>query len=237
MAKTRLLYLTDFDVLEDTAQILEYWPDGESFCLVLNQTVFYPGGGGQPADAGNLVFDDITLPIQELWLDDGGVVIHRVASIPNGFTAGATVHMKVDAATRLKHCRLHSAGHVIDWAVSRLDYDWSPTKGAHFPDMSFVEYETAGAKPDDAQEAIQAACDQLIAAGSSNTIKFMDDAGNELKAPDLGHLQAQRFVAYNDFETLCGGTHVADIAQIGQLIVRKVKKKKNIVKVSYALAF
>src|SRR5699024_7469561 len=105
--------------------------------LILDQTVFYPGGGGQPADTGELVFGDTAMPLQDMEMTDDGVVMHRVAACPEGLRAGSTVHMKVDAETRTKHDRLHSAGHVIDLGVYELHFDWTPTKGAHFPSMSF----------------------------------------------------------------------------------------------------
>lgn len=238
MAKTQLLYLPRFDVLEGDAQVVECRPEGDSMCVILAQTVFYPGGGGQPADAGELLFADIALPLQELWMDDDARVIHRVASSPvsaKRLRPGSVVHMKVDVDTRIRHNRLHSAGHIIDIAVSRLGYDWTPTKGAHFPHMAFVEYTTQNALAADAKIQLQAQCDQLIAAGSTNTIKFMDDTGVVLAPASLGHLETERVVEYDGFAIACGGTHVSDIAQVGRMLVKKVKKKKGVVKVSYTL--
>lgn len=235
MTKTQLLYLPAFGVLQRDATVLECQPDGDSLCVVLDQTVFYPGGGGQPADTGELIVNNVATPVQEIWMNDEGVVMHRIESFPDGLQAGVTVHIKVDETSRSLNCRLHSAGHVLDWAVSQLGYGWTPTKGAHFPHMSFVEYEANESLEDGAKESIQAQCDQLVAAGSTNTIKFVDEGGNELNNPGLGHLDAERIVAYDDFSVSCGGTHVADIATIGKIVVRKVKKKKNVVKVSYAL--
>lgn len=235
MAKTQLLYLATFDALEDDATVVECRPHGDAVDVILDRTVFYPGGGGQPADTGELIYDDVRLPLQQLWLDDDGTVVHRFAASAHAPAVGARVHMCVDAATRQQHCRLHSAGHVIDMAVSRLGYDWTPTKGAHFPHMSFVEYAATAPLADNAREQLQSQCNELIAAGSTNTITFLDPAGDELATPSLGHLDTERIVAYDDFAVACGGTHVANIAAIGTLAINKTKKKKGVVKVSYTL--
>lgn len=234
MEKTRLLYLPEFNVTAGTATVIECRPNNDCCDLVLDQTVFYPGGGGQPADTGQLVAGDVTLPVQAVWMEEPGIVLHRVASCP--LVPGATIHMQVDTATRRLHERLHSAGHVIDLAVHRLGYDWTPTKGAHFPTMAFVEYAAPTPLAADTQATLQQQCNQLIAAGSTNVIKFLTPEGQPLTDPGLGHMDAERIVEYDGFGLGCGGTHVADIAAIGELIIRKVKRKKGVVKVSYALA-
>lgn len=235
MTKTQLLYLATFDALEDDATVIACQPHGDTIDVILDRTVFYPGGGGQPADSGELLYDDVIQPLQQIWLDDNGMVVHRIAACPQAPGVGTRVHMRVDASKRRQHCRLHSAGHVIDLAVSRLGYDWQPTKGAHFPDMAFVEYESAEPLVDGIQEQLQTQCDALIDAGSTNTIMFLHPAGHELASPSLGHLDAERIVAYDDFRVACGGTHVSDIAAIGSLTINKVKRKKGVVKVSYGV--
>jgi len=235
MQKTRLLYLPEFNVVSGDATVIACRSEEDSCCLILDQTVFYPGGGGQPADTGEISVLDTTQPVQEIWMEEPGIVMHRVANCPSTLTPGATVHMHVDTPTRALHNRLHSAGHVIDLAVHRLGFDWTPTKGAHFPAMSFVEYSSNTPLPEGAKDKLQEQCNELIAAGSANTIKFIDAAGHPLTNPGLGHMDAERVVAYDDFNLACGGTHVADIAEIGNLLIKKAKKKKNTVKVSYTL--
>lgn len=235
MKKTRLLYLPEFDVVSGVATVVGCQQEHESCCLILDQTVFYPGGGGQPADAGELVFGETVMPVLSMEMTNDGIVAHRVASCPEGLGTGSSVRMKVDDDTRTQHNRLHSAGHVIDLAVHQLGFDWTPTKGAHFPAMSFVEYATETPLAEGTKERLQAQCDELVATGSTNTIQFLDTAGQPLTNPDLGHLEAERIVSYDGFGLGCGGTHVDDIAAIGKLIIKKTKKKKGVVKVSYTI--
>src|SRR5690625_2684964 len=233
MQKTRLLYLPEFNVVSGDATVIACRQEEDSCCLILDQTVFYPGGGGQPADTGEITVDDGTVSVREVWMEQPGVVVHRIATCLPALAPGATVHMHVDAVTRTLHNRLHSAGHVIDLAVHRLGFDWTPTKGAHFPAMSFVEYSSQTPLEQDTKDKLQMQCDELIAAGTTNTIKFVDDTGQPLTRPNLGHMEAERIVAYDGFGLGCGGTHVADIAEIGKLLIKKTKKKKNTVKMPY----
>jgi Ser-tRNA(Ala) deacylase AlaX len=48
--------------------------------------------------------------------------------------------MVIDEAVRKLNARLHSAGHLLDVAVSRLKLDWKAGKGYHFQDSPYVEY-------------------------------------------------------------------------------------------------
>lgn len=236
MTKTQLLYLADFDVLEADATVIDIHTADDGIDLILDRTVFYPGGGGQPADTGELVVStDTPLPLRQVEMDVHGIVRHRVAASADTVRVGERIHLRVDAAVRTHHCRLHSAGHVIDLAVSNLGYDWTPTKGAHFPGMAFVEYTTNDPLAEDARAQLQAQCDRLIKRGSTNTIVFTDDAGAATSTPSLGHRDSERLVYYDDFGSACGGTHVADIATVGELTINKVKKKKGTIKVSYSL--
>src|SRR5699024_2523277 len=235
MQKTRLLYLPAFDVLSAEATLIDKRSHADGCDLIFDQTVFYPGGGGQPADTGHVVFAGAPLAVAAVRMSDDGIVRHQVAACPASLAVGGTLHLQVDADTRRLHERLHSAGHVIDMAVHQLGFDWAPTKGAHFPAMSFVEYEATQAPADETKARPQAQCDQLVAAGSTNTISFADDSGAVLTHPDLGHMAARRVVAYDGFGIACGGTHVADIAAIGRLLITKTKRKKGIMKVSYTV--
>lgn len=235
MNKTQLLYLCAFDVIEAEATVVDCRLDGDGCCIVLDQTVFYPGGGGQPADTGELAIANEVVAVEEVWLEHAGIVVHRLAAPAAALAIGTCVHMRVNPINRKRNCRLHSAGHVIDLAVHQLGHDWTPGKGAHFPHMAFVEYASDTPLAENAKELLQSCCDELIAAGSTNTIKFVDDSGAPVAQPNLGHMETARVVSYDGFDMACGGTHVADIAEIDTLVIKKVKRKKGVIKVSYTL--
>jgi len=94
--------------------------------VVLDRTMFYPEGGGQPADHGVLITDHSTYPVKHVRKNDG-VIIHEVEG---KISEGETVHGKVDWKRRMSLTRHHSATHVIMSAAREVlgDHVWQ--KGA-----------------------------------------------------------------------------------------------------------
>lgn len=82
--------------------------------VVLNETYFYPEGGGQPADRG--VIDDLAVTDVQKSADG---VAHTLTETPD-FEAGETVHCVVDAAFRTYCKRAHTASHVLFGAGRRV---------------------------------------------------------------------------------------------------------------------
>ena len=246
---TELLYLDDFDVLTAPATVtsVSVLEDGR-LDVVLDRTCFYPRGGGQDWDTGTIRAGDAAFRVEEVRLDEHGVVHHLGAGEapeePVGekrVSEGAAVVLEVDADRRAVNTRLHSAGHIVDLAVERLGLPWVPGKGAHYPHMSFVEY--SGAVPgevEDIRQRIEQEVAQVIGEGSRNEIRFMPvaDMGAYCRhVPDnIPTNKPARIVLYNQtFGVPCGGTHVRDIAEVGTLSITKIKSKKGVTKVSYAV--
>ncbi len=131
---------------------------------------------------------------------------------------------------------------MVDLAVERLGLPWVPGKGAHYPHMSFVEYNAALA-PEETEATlvrIQQAARDVVGAGSTNEIRFMpvSEMGDYCRnVPDnIPTNKPARIVLYSDdFGVPCGGTHVRDVSDIGTLTITKIKSKKGVTKVSYAV--
>ncbi|MHA7154558.1 alanine--tRNA ligase-related protein [Arthrobacter sp. TMN-50] len=245
---TELTYLNDFDVLTGTARVLSVTHDDDGRTdVVLDRTCFYPRGGGQDWDTG--VIRDAggehaghssgAFTVDEVRLDSEGVVHHLGTG---SIAVDDEVSLEVDAARRMVNTRLHSAGHVVDLAVERLGLPWVPGKGAHYPHMAFVEYNAAvPAEEVDAVVAqIQEAARGVVDTGSTNEIRFMpvSEMGDYCRnVPDnIPTNKPARIVLYTaDFGVPCGGTHVADVSDIGTLTITKIKSKKGLTKVSYAV--
>lgn len=237
---TELLYLNDFDVLNASAMVTSVTVlDDGRLDVVLDRTCFYPRGGGQDWDTGSIRADEDSLTVGEVRLDEHGLVHHLGEGT---MTEGAGVVLEVDGERRAVNTRLHSAGHIVDLAVERLGLDWVPGKGAHYPHMSFVEY--TGEPPADAQdvrERIEGEVAAIIEAGSHNEVRFMPVAemGSYCRhvPENIPTNKPARIVLYNEtFGVPCGGTHVRDVAEVGELTIPKIRAKKGVIKVSYAVA-
>ncbi len=243
---TQLVYLEDFDVTacDATVTSIENTED-ERRDIQLDKTCFYPRGGGQDWDEG-LIRDEANsavFAVQEVRLDESGIVHHIGAYQFGELQVGDAVQCAVDADRRAINTRLHSAGHVVDMAVDRLGLPWIAGKGAHYPHMSFVEYD-AEVTPADAEalkKTIENAANDIIAKGSHNEIRFMPVSEMHTVCKHVpANIPANkpaRVVLYDeDFGIPCGGTHVRDVRDIGHITISKIKSKKGTTKVSYSLA-
>ena len=201
--------------------------------IVLDRTVFYPTGGGQPGDCGLLRrADGRTIAIATAVKgseEDGGpeVVVHVPAEGEAPPEAGETVTAELDWARRHRHMRVHTCLHLLS-AV--LPY---PVTGGQVGDgrgrLDFALPE-GGLDKDD----ITARLNALIAGDHAVGDEWITDA--ELAAqPGLvktmsvkppsgaGRVRLIR-IAGQDLQP-CGGTHVARTGEIGRVAVTKIESK------------
>ncbi|HSX07442.1 MAG TPA: alanine--tRNA ligase-related protein [Candidatus Saccharimonadales bacterium] len=242
MNNTILLYMQDFDVETCNASIVSAaLTEDDRTDFVLDQTCFYARGGGQDWDEGVIKKGDAAFAVDEVRLDENGVV-HHIGTITNGsFAKGDAVLCEVDHERRAINTRLHSAAHVIDMAIAQLGLDWVGAKGQHYPHLSAIEYSGAW-EPEKAERLraeIEALANQLITKGSHNTLRLMpvEEMHKYCRhVPDnLPTNKPGRVVLYGDFGVPCGGTHVRDIQQVGKVSIPNLKEKKGVIRVSYAV--
>lgn len=250
MAATKLLYLQDFDVVScratvvAVAQLAGGSGDDNRLVVMLDATCFYPRGGGQDWDTG-VISDEhgASFVVEETRLDDNSVVHHVGHFLGAAFAVGATVQCLVDKDRRSINTRLHSAGHLVDFAVDAANVQLLPVRGAHYPHMSFVEYggELESEACADLQQRLQTTINDVIHAGSENTIRFMPVTEMSTfcrHVPEnIPKNKPARVVIYNgNFGVPCGGTHVKNSSDIGVVSITKIKSKKGLTKISYSVA-
>ncbi|USH00290.1 alanine--tRNA ligase [Thermococcus argininiproducens] len=138
---TRTLYYEDPFMKEFDAKVLkviENW-------IVLDATAFYPEGGGQPCDLGEL--NDVeVMDVQKI----GKVILHKVKN-PEKFKEGEVVHGKINWQRRIQHMRHHTGTHVLMGALvrvlgkhvwqagSQLTTEWARLDIAHYKRISEEE--------------------------------------------------------------------------------------------------
>ena len=129
-SKTELVYFDDTYLNSVDAKVVSVAPQGEdgTFAVVLDRTVAYPAGGGQPSDGGRIVAADggATFLVSEVKSADGSV-LHLGAFEDAGAGAeslpvGVDVVVSIDPERRLLHARIHSAGHLLDVAMTNVGY-------------------------------------------------------------------------------------------------------------------
>src|SRR5258705_13229447 len=108
MPPTERLYFSDSNLLEFSAIVVGVIPAERGDLIVLDQTAFYPTGGGQPNDTGKLNGAEVV----DVFEDEAGTISHLVGK-SSGFSNGQTVDGIVGRARRLDHLQQHSGQHVL----------------------------------------------------------------------------------------------------------------------------
>lgn len=239
MQSTRLKYMDHQYLYKDTARVLDIRPhESGKVCICLDQTIFYPQGGGQPFDLGRIQGVNGTFAVDEVRFADG--IVHHFGQMEGDIVPDENVFLHVDTDRRRLNARAHSAGHLIDEAVHNLGYKWLATKGCHFPGQCWVEYEGLLEPHVDYAALIEAECKRMIETGYQTKAVFAEteqlDALCSFVPADMPRDKPSRVAfIWGDKGVPCGGTHVRDITDIGELVIRKVKGKKGAIKVSYEL--
>ena len=116
LPETDKLYYEDQERTEFEAVVLDVFERESGYDVVLDQTMFYPEGGGQPADHGTLSTEDVTVEVEDVQVHDG-VVLHRADENPG---KGEFVRGQVDVDRRRRLMRHHTATHVIGYAARQV---------------------------------------------------------------------------------------------------------------------
>lgn len=237
---TKLLYLENMSECTCEARVSEIVPEEGKTAVILDQTIFYPQGGGQPYDTGTISSGDKEFLVEEVRFVDG-IVKHIGRFEGEAFKSGETVICSVDVERRKLHTRLHSGGHLVDIGLKQLGITWRPGKGYHFPNGPYVEYSGSmiGTDIEKLKTDLEDACKKIVQQGIETRILFMpkEEMGSVcVFVPDyIPANKPARVVMYGDFGIPCGGTHVNNLSEIGKITIRKIKQDGENIRVSYSI--
>ena len=220
---TEELFREDSYLKSCTAKVLASSPDG----VVLDRTVFYPTGGGQPGDSGTLSGPGGAVAITEAVKGEDGI-LHKLEEGAAAPAVGDDVEVTLDWDRRYKHMRVHTALHLLCSVV-----DGGVTGGQIGAGKGRLDFNIPGERPE--KEALTEHLNQVIAGDHGISISWITD--EELSAnPDLvrtmsvkppmgsGKVRMIRIGDDVDFQP-CGGTHVRSTAEIGAIQIGKIENK------------
>lgn len=235
---TELRYMNDMQLMELDGAVTRITPVDDRWSVILDQTIFYPQGGGQPFDQGSIAGENGTLEVQEVRWGESGP--EHIGALTGTLEAGEPVHLTVDRDRRRLNTRIHSAGHVVDMAVDRIGLGWVPGKGYHFPEGPYVEYRgSVESSKEELVAQLESTIASILAENPSTALRFVppDQLSQYCRVIPEGIPvdEPVRVVLYGGFGVACGGTHVERLADIGQIRIRKIKAKGEAVRVSYAI--
>lgn len=232
---TKLEYLEDTYLFESDAKVLDIKDSEKGKVVILDKTIFYPQGGGQPADRGEIVIVNNIFVVNDVRLDESGEVWH-FGEFQNGFfQIGDIVILKIDKDRRIQNAKLHSAGHLIDCAILEMGMDnLEATKGFHFPEGSYVEYKGIVQNSNEMLINLQEKIDYLINKNlllEKKNLNLKEAKAQSILVPVGKSARVVNFLGYPGCG--CGGTHIKQSLDIGKIVIRKIKSNKGITKVSY----
>lgn len=231
---TKKLYLEDTYQLYSKAESLSVGEDDKGIFIVLDQTVFYPQGGGQPSDQGVIKSDDLEINIIHVALVKDEIR-HYISSSEKLITAGSAVECFVNRDRRLLNAHYHTAGHLIGNVVELLFPTLKTTKGHSFPNEAYIEFH--GNEKISASE-IQSAINEAIVQNNNIRIFEVDSITFEqqyYKMPyEISAGKGFRVVQIGDMLPVpCGGTHLSSTGEIENIAINKIKIKNNTLRISY----
>ena len=215
---TELLYQTDSYLKEFEAKVTRVTEDG---MVVLDRTAFYPGGGGQPYDVGELVKGDQRWPVTKT-RKKGVDVMHVVTG--EAPAVGTRVSGRLDWECRYQVMRTHSVtGGNMEPLKGRMDFEFETMRQELVQEIEeSINAEVAKARPVSATilpREIAFQIPDLIRTKINLLPEFIQEVRTvEIKGLDL---QAD------------GGTHVANTAEVGRIRVADYKSKGKINKRIY----
>ncbi|MBR9679448.1 MAG: alanyl-tRNA editing protein [Candidatus Altiarchaeota archaeon] len=222
---TVLLHMKDNYVKEFDATVVKLTETG----VVLDQTAFYPLGGGVDGDTGTLTVNKTKLKVSgTVWQD--GQVVHLLKDM-SLFKPGTSVHGKLDWDRRHKIMRTHTAAHLLEAIIFKQT---GALIGSGRVDLksSYLGFTIEQMDKQLIEQAVETA-NQLIKKGAKVAIYFMDRT-EALKAPEMVKLAGKMPPELNELRIVeiteldrqaCGGPHVADISELKEIKLVKMKNK------------
>lgn len=241
MNPTKLLYLEDFNLLTAQASIVDILNEEGRDVVVVDRTILYPQGGGQPYDQGKIMSSSAIFLVEEVRFVDG--IVKHVGKFEKGsFAKSDSVTIIVDEVRRRLNSRLHSAGHVVDIVIHKLGLSWIPVKGFHFPQGPYVEYKgnLDGVDTQKVKGDIERVANEFIKEAHATTLRFIpkDQMSTVCHfVPDyIPEGKPARVVMYGKYGIPCAGTHVLNVSEIQHVTIPKVKPEGENIRVRYSLA-
>lgn len=223
--QTTMLYALDSSIREFSATVVAV----EGNAIALDETAFYPGGGGQPHDSGTIEAEGQTWNVSAVRKDEQQVW-HTLEGDPP--PVGANIRGRLHWARRYRLMQTHTALHILS-AVAHRDYGAVVTGGNMTPGEGHLDFEIQNFTPELAQEMIRNVNHEIRQGREVNV--YVLDRDEALALPDLirtktnlvpesvQHIRIVEIVGLD--RQADGGTHVGNTTEIGAVTLLKTRSK------------
>ncbi len=222
LPETEKLYYEDQEAFEFEAVVLETFDRDEGYDVVLDGTMFYPEGGGQPADHGTLTTDDVTAEVTDVQERDG-VILHRT---DRKLDKGALVRGRIDADRRRRLMRHHTATHIVGHAAREVLGSHVRQAGAQKSlDSARLDVTHYDRVDRDETKRIERIANEMVRENLSVEASWPDrndaeaEHGFDLYQGGVPPGERIRLIGVGPDVQACGGTHVSQTGEIGLIKV------------------
>ncbi len=238
---TRLLYYEDAYIQEFAAKDLALQKAGEQWRIILDQTAFYPLGGGQPFDKGTLKGANGVITVKDVRIENR-VVMH-LGDLEGSIAESETVRGSLDWDRRYALMRNHTLAHLMAEAVRKAT-GLSREVVSSGLDVDKARLDIAGESslgPFLAE--IQRVANSVIKENRPVEVKTMQREEAEKYVARFhenletlpSRVQDVRIIEVKDWHACaCGGTHVKSTGEIGEAeILRRMSKGKGVERLEF----
>lgn len=224
---TTRIYATDAYSTEMQAEIVG--TDRDDNRVLLDRTVFYPEGGGQPHDLGTIAVGEYQIDVVRVTADSDGVWHWLEGSLPK---VGTTVDGTIDWDRRLKLMRTHTALHALCGVIWNR-YQSPVTGGNMQPGEGRLDFDLPNWTAEEIP-IVEAALNEELAKARDIEVSFLPrDAADldpslirtkvNLLPRNLTEIRVIDIVGLD--RQADGGTHVSDTGQVGRITIPKAESK------------
>src|SRR5262245_21752570 len=229
---TTKFYWIDSHRTSFNARVVDSWLEGSRYVVALDQTAFYPTGGGQPCDTGSIN----GVRVIDVEIDGDGRILHRLDADVS-FAAGEEVACEVDWRRRREMIQQHTGQHILSQAFFRLF--GAETKGFRITDRTTEIDLTLEAQPDE-NERPNAPAEELAndVVFDNREIRVHMVTPEEAAALPLRKesfiTDCVRVIEIADYDlSPCGGTHAERTGEVGLIAVRGWERAKKMTRVHF----
>jgi alanyl-tRNA synthetase len=218
---TERLYYRDSYLRQFAAHAVECAGDGST--VYLDRTAFYPTSGGQPFDLGSIA----GVAVREV-VDEGDRIAHLLAAP----LAAGPVECSIDWNRRFDHMQQHTGQHLLSAGFEELFH--LRTVSFHLgADSSTIDLE-GGAVDARIAAAVEARANEIVWENRPVKVAYEDAASAQGLRKASDREGTLRIVSIDGLDrSACGGTHVRATGEIGTVLLRKLEKVRQTVRIEF----
>lgn len=212
---------------------------GKKAYVIVDKSIFHPRSGGQPNDIGVIEKEGTMFRVLKV-LNVRGVLAHYGKFIEGNFNAGNKVKLKIDWNHRFRVMKLHTAGHIIDYALKKIYGKVINTLDAfHGPPKAYIVYDAEAPSPEMLHKIEKEANKivkenrkvKVIYATQESLLKIAFNAPNLDRLPPSEKYRVVVIEGVNGIP--CTGTHVKETSEVGEIKIIGMEKLERGFKLFY----